>query len=425
MAKKAARKRSTRKKLSNRAPSRGRVKRAKVRIETLAVADLADAPYNPRIATQEAMRGLGNSLQDFGLIAHPVVNETEDGYTIVGGHKRVELLRDAGVEEVDCIVVQLDDDTERHANLTLNNQEIQGRFVPDLLKDVLGKLRELSGDDAERVFGRLRFDQLQRSVFREMAKAADPKKQRRVSVGQTQDDAIPQVKRTKAVSKLGTVYQLGAHRLYCGRISEPTSLQPVFGVDQVDLTVTRLSQSEPYTEEFLSVILGHALQNTEGALYVASNFDSLPSVQEMFLRLGGHWSSTIVAYRPRSTGARDDLYHDTTVPIMYGWREGAPHFFYGGRNEPDVMLLDGNPPKTDAPVEALVRAIQNSTTAGQSVMDPWMAHGASLIAAEKTGRVFYGYVHTPREMDRIRERWTKFVHGAKADWRKKTSEVSA
>jgi DNA modification methylase len=58
------------------------------------------------------------------------------------------------------------------------------------------------------------------------------------------------------------------------------------------------------------------------------------------------------------------------------------------------------------------------------VLDAYMAHGATLIAAEKSGRKLIGYVGSAREMDRIRNRWTRFVHGPNADWRKKTGTVA-
>jgi hypothetical protein len=412
----AARKRTTaqRKKAS---------KYAQVTVETLDLDDIADADYNPRLISQEAMAGLTQSLLDFGLLTHLVVNKTPEGYVMVGGHQRRKILRDGGVTAVDCIVVEFDPEQERHANYTLNNREIQGEFVPELLKDVLQRIREGAGDGHKKLFERLRFDTLYRSVVRQLAAKTDPKTNGKITRGKTRDDDIPNLARSKAVSQDGVLYALGDHRIYCGKVTAPGTLT-AFGVEKADLAFSRFAQDDPFTDEFLEVTVGHVLQNTEGAVYLATHFDSLAAVQGAFDAMGGHWSNTLMCSPPDAKGRRDDLYRDVVVPVLYGWREGAHHAFYGGRRSSNLLSLEGSPPKTDVAVEVVVAALQNSSRPGDLVLDAFMAHGATLIAAEKAGRKLLGYVGSPREMDRIRHRWTRFVHGTKADWRKKTGEAA-
>lgn len=392
---------------------------ANVVIKRLPLTDILDADYNARLISQEALSGLTQSLLDFGLLTHLVVNKTDDGYVMVSGHQRRKLLSDAGVVDVDCIIVEFDPEQERYANLTLNNREIQGEFVPELLKEVLQQIKAGAGDGHKKLFERLRFDTLYRSVTRQLAKTTDPKKNGTVTRGKTRDDDIPTLARSKAVSRDGEVYQLGDHLLYCGKITAPGSLE-VFDTERADLAFSRFSQEDPFTDEFLQVTIGHILQNTEGAVYLSTHLDSLATVQDVFNRMGGHWSNTLMCSPPDAKGRKDDIYRDVVVPVLYGWREGAHHTFYGGRRASNVMALDGSPPKTDVAVEIVIEALRNSSRPGDTVLDAYMAHGATLIAAEKSGRKLLGYVGTAREMDRIRNRWTRFVHGPKADWRKKT-----
>jgi len=398
-------------------------KYAQVVIERLVLDDIIDAAYNARLISQEALSGLTQSLLDFGLLAHLVVNKTADGYVMVSGHQRRKLLRDGGTTEADCIVVEFDPEQERHANYTLNNREIQGEFVPELLKDVLARIKEGAGDGHKKLFERLRFDTLYRTVIRQLAKQADPKKNGKVSRGKTRDDDIPNLARSKAVSKDGMVYRLGDHLLYCGKVTAPGSLS-VFECEAADLAFSRFSQDDPFTDEFLQVTIGHILKNTEGAVYLSTHLDSLASVHAAFDSMGGHWSNTLMCAPPDAKGRKDDIYRDVVVPVVYGWREGAHHAFFGGRRNANVMALDDSPPKTDVAVEVVLAAMQNSSRPGDTVLDAFMAHGATLIAAEKAGRKLIGYVGSPREMDRIRNRWTRFVHGPSADWRKKTGEVA-
>jgi len=57
------------------------------------LADLRAASYNPREITQEALEGLGHSLEEFGDISGIVWNK-RTGH-LVAGHQRVEALRAA------------------------------------------------------------------------------------------------------------------------------------------------------------------------------------------------------------------------------------------------------------------------------------------------------------------------------------------
>lgn len=400
-----------------------KTKYAQVTIERLLLSDIADAPFNHRLISQEALSGLTQSLIDFGLLTHPVVNKVKGRYMLLGGHKRRTVLQDDGVTEVDCIVVEFDEAKAQHANVTLNNEAIQGEFVPQLLKDVLARIKEGVGEGHKELFSRLRFDVLYRTVLRQLAKKTDPKKNGKVSKGKTRDDDIPTLSRTKAVSKEGVVYALGEHRILCGKITSPGSLE-AFNIDQCEMGFTRLSQTDLFTDEFLLANIGHLLQNVDGAVYLSSDLDSLASVQSAFLGLGGHWSNTLMHFQPEAKGRRDDPYRDVVVPVLYGWREGANHVFYGGRKQSNTIHTEGAPPKTDVAVEVVQTAMQNSSKQGDAILDVWMAHGATLIAAEKLGRRLFGYVGSPRELDRIRHRWTSFVHGPKADWRKKTGEAA-
>jgi len=420
VAKKKATKKKAAKKPSPARKTKG--KYAQVTIERLRLDELLDAPYDSNVISQEALHGLTQSLLSFGLLAHPCVNRTSEGDMLIGGHKRRMVLADAGVEEVDCIVVEFDEEKARHANIVLNNTEIEGDFVPEMLKTVLDRIRENAGDTAKELFANLRLDVLQRSVRKRVADAisnSPKKKGTEDRKGKTRDDDIPGLSKTKAVSKDGGLYALGDHLIFCGKIAQPGTLE-VFGGDPADMAFSRFAQDEPYTEEYLAVTIGHLLQNTSGAVYLASHFDSLASVQQSFAAMGGHWSNTLMCFQPEAKGHREEFYKDVVVPVLYGWRDDVSHLWYGGRKQSNLFHLEKSPPKTDIAVEVVARAIQNSTHEGETVLDVSMAHCATLIAAEKTGRRLLGYCSSPRELDRIRHRWTRYVHGPKADWKKKT-----
>ena len=72
-------------------------------LETLTVASLTAWHKNPRQLTQAQYEQLRTSLDKFGLIEKPVVNADSEN-TVIGGHQRLRILHDQGVDAVECWV---------------------------------------------------------------------------------------------------------------------------------------------------------------------------------------------------------------------------------------------------------------------------------------------------------------------------------
>ena len=93
------------------------------------------------------------------------------------------------------------------------------------------------------------------------------------------------------------------------------------------------------------------------------------------------------------------------------------HFWCGARDETDLWFFD-KPSSSDLhptmkPVELVAKAIENSSTEGNIVLDGFSGSGSTLIACEKTGRVFRGMELDPKYCDVIIARWENFT-GEKA-----------
>jgi len=70
-------------------------------LEKKLISDLIPHNKNPRWLSKEQAKHLKISLSKFGLIDKPIINTDN---TIIGGHQRISMLKDAGEKEVECWV---------------------------------------------------------------------------------------------------------------------------------------------------------------------------------------------------------------------------------------------------------------------------------------------------------------------------------
>jgi ParB-like chromosome segregation protein Spo0J len=108
-------------------------------IRKIPIEKLNPAAYNPRKDLQPGdpeYEKLKRSIQEFGYV-EPIVWNKRTG-NIVGGHQRYKILLDMGMQEIDCVVVNLDDVKEKALNIALN--KISGDWDMPKLKDLLQEL---------------------------------------------------------------------------------------------------------------------------------------------------------------------------------------------------------------------------------------------------------------------------------------------
>ena len=87
-------------------------------IEKKLLKELKPAPYNPRQSTEKQETQLKRSLEKFGVV-EPIIFNKQTGF-IVGGHFRVRELKKLGYKEIECVIVDLNEDDEKELNIRLN-----------------------------------------------------------------------------------------------------------------------------------------------------------------------------------------------------------------------------------------------------------------------------------------------------------------
>ena len=162
---------------------------------------------------------------------------------------------------------------------------------------------------------------------------------------------------------------------------------------------------------FIGAWSRNLVSSVDGAIYVCMSTKEWASVSRALEGAGGHWTDTIIWRKDRFVMGRAD-YQRQYEPIWFGWREGAKHHWCGDRDQGDVWEID-RPSESDAhptmkPLALVERAINNSSTPGDVVLDLFLGSGSTLIAAERTGRVCFGMELDPHYGSVVLARYESF-----------------
>jgi DNA modification methylase len=370
-------------------------------------------PYarNARLHSEAQVAQIAASIAEFGF-NNPVLVDKDGG--IIAGHGRVLAARKLGYAQVPVLVLaHLNENQKRAFRLADNKLAGNAGWDQEMLRLELEALAEqdfkleLTGFDA----GELR------ELLAQEARTAllDP-------------DAAP-APQAAAVSKPGELWRLGEHRLLCGDGTSSQDLDRVLEGKPCPLVFTDLPYNVDYRgktrrclqlandklgpafEDFLRAACRAMLAVSCGPVYICMSSSELHHLHTAFIGAGGHWSTYIIWAKNTFTLGRSD-YQRQYEPMLYGWREGAKHFWCGARDQGDVWWID-KPQRNDVhptmkPVTLMERALENSSRAGDVVLDPFAGSGSTLIACQNLGRQARLIEIDPPYVDVILRRWQAY-----------------
>lgn len=104
-------------------------------------------------------------------------------------------------------------------------------------------------------------------------------------------------------------------------------------------------------------------------------------------------------------------YHYMHEPILFGWREGAAHYFVDDRKQTTILEYD-RPQSSELhptmkPIPLVTKLIQNSSRRGELVLDLFGGSGTTLIACEQIERVSHLMELDEKYVDVIVKRYLK------------------
>ena len=387
-------------------------------IEKKKTAELIPAEYNPRKDLKPGdpeYEKLKRSLEQFGYVEPVIWNKTTG--RVVGGHQRLKVLMDMGIQEVECVVVELSEEKEKALNIALN--KISGAWDNEKLALLITDLQGADFDVSLTGFDAAEIDDLFKESLQDGIKDDD-------------FDVEAELKKP-AVSKLGDLWQLGNHRLYCGDSTKKETYDLLMAGKLANLVVTdppynvnyegnagkikndNMGNDAFYQFLFDSFFNMEKVMADDASIYVFHSDTEGLNFRKAFSDAGFYLSGTCI-WKKQSIVLGRSPYQWQHEPILFGWKKKGRHQWYTGRKESTIWEYD-KPKKNEyhptmKPVPLIAYPIMNSSMSNCLVLDPFGGSGTTLIACEQSKRICYMVELDEKYCDVIVKRYIELVGNA-------------
>ncbi len=408
-------------------------------------------PKNPRQWTQTDIDRTANSInedEDF-LEDRPLLVVPDDKkYVVFAGNLRLTAAKKEGLTELPCVVYYPDTD-EDHLTVKRRAMKDNGSFGSWDFDELANEWDDLPLTD----WGIPAWDSSEDDQDADAAPAKE-------------DNFDEEKEEIHVRCKPGDVWELGNHRLMCGDSVDLEQVIKLTGGGVIDMVftdppygVSYVGTNNPNGKEW-DMIENDDLRGDElyrflaaafsciartlkedGAFYVW--FASVNHIQfEKALNNAGlRVKQELIWDKGMVLGHSD--YHWAYEPCLYGTHQDSNCKWYGDRKQKTFLALNRTKIRelkkeqmedmllnlhsgrtcwridrdnvmdyvhpTQKPVELAARAMRNSSSAGQSVLDLFGGSGTTLIAAEQMDRKCYMMELDPHYCDVIIARWEKFT----------------
>ena len=377
-------------------------------------------PYarNSRTHSDEQVAQICASIKEFGW-TNPILIDEDDG--IIAGHGRLLAAQRLSEKQVPTIRLEGLTEAQKKAYVIADNKlALNAGWNEEMLAIEMEDLNNMDFDLSLLGFSD---DEINNIIYQEDQE------------GLVDDDEVPEVEENP-ISQKGNVWLLGEHKVISGSSIEAADVQKLMQTDKVDMMFTdppynvdyggsknpkyiqrsikNDKMPEEHFKEFLYNFIEVSKNHTKAGApyYIAYGERNALQFLSSFKKAGLAHSCNIIWKKQTLVLGRSD-YHYIHEPIFYGWIDGQTHIYYGDRKQTSVWEVD-RPTKSELhptmkPVELVLKAIHNSSKAGDIVYDPFGGSGSTLIAAEKSGRAARIVELDNKYVDVIVKRWQQYT----------------
>lgn len=410
-------------------------------------------PKNPRKWSRRELENLAASMRDTpeltearGAIVYPF----QGRFVVLGGNMRLEGHRINEDKDAPCAILPEDTPADKLRQIVQKDNASFGQFDYDILR------KEWLDFGYDYKSWGLHFDTKELEIEEEA-------KDDNFDV----DRAAAAIKTPK--TQKGDIWQLGDHFLMCGDSTSAEDVARLMDGTRADLSVTDPPYNVDYTGKTADKLkigqdcMGdHAFHDFLVAAFTRMNEALKPGAAnyvffackearnfiDAYIQAGFLYKQLLIWVKNTITLTRSD-YQWQHEPCIYGWKDGAPHYFTDDRTlrtvvdewpdfdqmdkaalrefckrvfNPDALATDivrEDKPTRNAehptmkPIPLVGRFVRNSSQRGQSVIDLFGGSGSTLMACEQLKRQCRTMEYDPVYCDVIIARWEKYT-GRKA-----------
>ena len=370
------------------------------------LSELKENEENPRYIRKEKFKQLVNSIKEFPqmLKIRPIV--VDETMTVLGGNMRLKACKEAGLTTV--IIIKAEDLTpEQKQEFIIKDNVGFGEWDWEVLANEWEQ-DQLEEWGLECEFGKEDLDSEEDDY--------------EVPDGGIETDIVA-----------GDLFEIGEHRLLCGSSTETDTWEKLMNGELCDLVVTDPPYNVDYTGKTKDALKIDNDKKTDSDFYqfLYDFYTALCS----YTKAGGAWyvwhadseganfrmamanagimvKQCLIWVKQTMVMGRQD-YHWKHEPCLYGWKEGAAHFWNTDRKQTTVLEFDR--PRRNAehptmkPVELISYQIGNSSKVRGLVCDGFLGSGTTMVAAHQLKRKCYGMELDPKYCQVIIERMKKLV----------------
>lgn len=427
------------------------------RFETLPLADLVPYARNSRTHSESQVQQIAASIREFGFTA-PILIDEHNG--VIAGHGRIRGAQLVGLRDVPCIrLVGLTEAQKRAYVIADNKLALNAGWDEDLLRSEFQALRQFDFD-----LSLLGFDDEELAAVFEPAPPDESK---------DPDVAPDPPEKAEAVTQVGDVWRCGVHRVACGdcrsgevwdrlmqgRLVDVVWTDPPYNVAYDSKLAGKIKNDDMADAEFLRLLLDSfaalsSVLKPGGGVYVAHADTEGLNFRRAFRDAGFKLSGCLIWRKDSLVLGRSD-YQWQHEPILYGWKPGRAHRWYGGRKQTTIQeigagspferqedgtwaitvgdrtlivagdaklvcettgsLLQCDKPRRSAahptmkPVALIEKMLRFSARSGDLVADAFGGSGSTLMAAERLGMCARVVELEGRFCDVIVRRWQNYT----------------
>ncbi|KKR15348.1 MAG: methylase protein [Parcubacteria group bacterium GW2011_GWC1_39_29] len=408
------------------------------------VCDLLPFKANPRKISEKEISDLKKSLKKFNLVEIPAI--TPDN-KIIAGHQRCAVLQllGRGEELIDCRVPSRPLTKTEYKQYLITSNKVHGTWDNAILTDNfemdLLLVSGFSDSELEDIYESvLDTEDKGFSIEKELAKIKDP------------------------VSTLGSLYQLGPHRLLCASATDLEAIKRLVGDEKMDMAYcdpiynidlsyqsgiggtrnyggsTQDKMSDEKYEVFLQATMENALAVSKDDVHMFYYSDQkyVALIQKLYEKIGIKFQRTCIWLKGVANPTPQVAFSKVYEPITYGVR-GKPYLSPQHKNFDEVLnketgtghqLIDSfldmfdvwavkklsgqdysHP--TQKPITLHDKPIRRCTRIGDNILSLFGGSGGELIAADQLKRKCFMVELDPIFVDLIIRHY-EFYTGNKA-----------